>query len=151
MVQGHLKKDPPFFLAWKFSSNASMHTSTNILDYVHAHLDGGGLYLDLPKRVILHLELEVLYWTCQALALQLEESTQVDLPIEERHDYKQMAFMVDVKQVIVVCQATKPKAKSGKKINKTSEGYFQAFERSYFFHSIFTTSLFSNGCSIIFC
>jgi hypothetical protein len=84
------------------------------------------------------------------LALQLEEGTQLDLPIEELHDAKQMAFMVDVKQVIVLCQTTKPKAKSGKNINKASKGYFQAFERSYFFHSIFTTGLFSNGCSIIF-
>jgi hypothetical protein len=81
----------------------------------------------------------------------LEEGTQVDLHIEELHDSKKMAFMVDVKQVTIVCQATKPKAKSGKKINKTSKGYFQAFEKCYFFHSIFTTSLFSNGCSIIFC
>ncbi len=72
----------------RFSSNASMHTPTNILDYAHAHLNEGGLYLDLPKGVILHLELEVLYWTCQALALQLEEGTQVDLPIEEFHDSK---------------------------------------------------------------
>jgi hypothetical protein len=52
------------------------------------------------------------------LALQLEEGTQVDLPIEKLHDSKQIAFMVDVKQVTIVCQATKPKAKSGKKKKK---------------------------------
>jgi hypothetical protein len=77
------------------------------------------------------------------LALQLEEGTQVDLPIKKLHDSKQMAFMVDVKQVTVVCQAIKPKAKSGEKKNKASKGYFQAFEKSYFFHSIFTIGLFS--------
>ncbi len=60
------------------------------------------------------------------MALQLEESIQVDLPIEERHDSKQMAFMVDVKQVIIVCQATKPKAKSGgKKKTKHQKATFK--------------------------
>jgi hypothetical protein len=71
-----------------------MHTSTNILDYVHAHLDGGGWYLDLPKSIILHSKLE-LYWACQTLILQLPKGTQVDFPIEDIHDFKQVAYMVD--------------------------------------------------------
>ncbi len=59
------------------------------------------------------------------MALQLEEGTQVDLPIEKLHDSKQIAFMVDVKQVTIVCQATKPKAKSGKKREKHQKGTFK--------------------------
>jgi hypothetical protein len=60
MVQGCLKKYPPFFVAWKFSFKVSiMYTPTIILDYVHAHLNGGRWYLDLLKRVILHLELKL--------------------------------------------------------------------------------------------
>jgi hypothetical protein len=60
----------------------------------------------------------------------LPKSTQVDFPIEEIHDFKQAAFMVD-EQVVVVFQATKFKVKCGtpKKIIK---GYFQTFEIVFF-------------------
>jgi hypothetical protein len=59
MSQGHVKKDPLFFMAWKFSSNASMYTPSIILHYVHAHLDGGGWYMGLPTRIIPHSKLEL--------------------------------------------------------------------------------------------
>jgi hypothetical protein len=62
MFQGFVKKDPPFFMAWKFSSNVSMYTLSIISNYVRAHLDGGGLYMDLPKGDIPHFELDL----CQA-------------------------------------------------------------------------------------
>jgi hypothetical protein len=75
LVQGWLKKYPPFFMAWKFSFKVSIiYTPTIILDYVHAHLNGRRWYLDLLKGIIFHLELK-LYWTYQALALQLLEGT----------------------------------------------------------------------------
>jgi hypothetical protein len=59
MAQGHLKKDPPFFMVWKFSFNTSTHTPIITLNHAHAHLDGGQWYLYLPTWVILNLELEL--------------------------------------------------------------------------------------------
>jgi hypothetical protein len=44
------------------------------------------------------------------LTLQLPKGTQVDFPIEDIHDFKQAAFMVD-EQVIVVFQTKKLKVK----------------------------------------
>jgi hypothetical protein len=79
MSQGFVKNNPPFFMAWKFSSNVSMYIPSIILDYVHAHLDGRGWYMDLLKRDIPHSKLE-LDRSCQAFALQLPSST-LDLPM----------------------------------------------------------------------
>jgi hypothetical protein len=44
LLQGHVKKDPFFFMAWKFFSNASMYILSIMLDYAHDHLDGREWY-----------------------------------------------------------------------------------------------------------
>jgi hypothetical protein len=60
MFYGCVKKNPPFFMTWKFSSLASMYTRPSIiLDYVHAHLDGRGWHIELPKGIIPHFKLEL--------------------------------------------------------------------------------------------
>jgi len=51
--------------------------------------------------------------------LQLPFGTQVDVPIAKFCDFEQVARIVD-EQVAVVSQATKTKAKGGKKINKVA-------------------------------
>ncbi len=94
------KKDPHLFMAQKSFSNASKYTIFIISNSIHAHLDGRGWYMDLPKGNISHFELE-LYWDCQAFAFQLPIGTQVDLPIVELCDSKQVVHIVN-EQVAMV-------------------------------------------------
>jgi hypothetical protein len=124
-------------MAWKFSSNASMYTPFTISYYVHGHLDGGGWYMDLPTWLIPYSKLE-LYQICQAFALQLPIGIPIDLPIVELCESEQTTQIVN-EQVVMVSQATKVKAKGGKKRNKVANKVtLKAFGRSNYFCSTFT-------------
>jgi hypothetical protein len=61
----------------------------------------------------------------------LPKGTQVDFPIEDIHDFKQAAFMVD-EQVVVVFQTTKFKVKCGTP-KKKHQRLFSSLRKSLFF------------------